>query len=314
MKSNIQYCLKLSKMSAVARLNQTARHISTAVGYNTVTEGSKYSSDFKAYLQLPNGELGSYFHDIPLNLNKEKKTVNVIVEISRWSNAKFEISKKNALNPITQDIKLGNVRFVNNIFPFKGYMHNYGAIPQTWDDPTIVDKETGFRGDDDPIDICEIGQRVAKLGDVFEAKVLGALALIDDGELDWKVFVIDSRDPLAKEINDIGDIDARFPGLLESTRKWFKDYKIPDGKPENEFGFNGEFLNADKAIDVISHSNAAWKKLTEGQLEYPKLPHIENTTLNGSPGFIKAKTEDFITQSDNPDAEIPESVDRVYFV
>lgn len=306
--------LSVKRMSAIARLGQTQRHLSTTVAYNTVTEGSKYSSDFKGYLKLPNGELGSYFHDIPLSLNKEAKTVNVVIEIPRWTNAKFEISKKNKLNPITQDIKYGEVRFVNNLFPFKGYMHNYGAIPQTWDDPTVTDKETGFKGDDDPIDVCEIGQRVAKLGDVFEAKVLGGLALIDGGELDWKIIVIDTRDPLANELNDITDVDARFPGLLESTRRWFKDYKIPDGKPENEFGFEGRFLNAEKAIDVIAHSNGAWKKLVEGGLDYPKLPHIENTTLNGSPGFIQVNEEEFLTLGPKADTEIPASVDRVYYV
>ncbi|CAM9023869.1 unnamed protein product [Wickerhamomyces anomalus] len=278
--------LSVKRMSAIARLGQTQRHLSTTVAYNTVTEGSKYSSDFKGYLKLPNGELGSYFHDIPLSLNKEAKTVNVVIEIPRWTNAKFEIS----------------------------YMHNYGAIPQTWDDPTITDKETGFKGDDDPIDVCEIGQRVAKLGDVFEAKVLGGLALIDGGELDWKIIVIDTRDPLANELNDITDVDARFPGLLESTRRWFKDYKIPDGKPENEFGFEGRFLNAEKAIDVIAHSNGAWKKLVEGGLDYPKLPHIENTTLNGSPGFIQVNEGEFLTLGPKADTEIPASVDRVYYV
>lgn len=307
-------CLRLNNMSAVGRLSQTSRHLSTTVAYTTITEGSKYSQDFKGYLKLPNGELGSYFHDIPLNLNKETKTVNVVIEIPRWSNAKFEISKKNKLNPITQDIKYGEVRFVNNLFPFKGYMHNYGAIPQTWDDPTVTDPETGFKGDDDPIDVCEIGQRVAELGDVFEAKVLGALALIDGGELDWKIIVIDTRDPLARELNDIDDVDTRFPGLLEGTRRWFKDYKIPDGKPENVFGFDGEFLNAEKAADVIAHSNGAWKKLVQGGLDYPKLPHTENTTLNGSPGFINVNNDEYLTLGTKPDAEIPASVDRVYYV
>ena len=35
-----------------------------------------------------------------------------------------------ALNPIMQDVKKGCVRFVNNCFPYHGYMWNYGAFPQ----------------------------------------------------------------------------------------------------------------------------------------------------------------------------------------
>ena len=31
-------------------------------------------------------------------------------------------------------------------------------------------------------------------------KILGTIALIDEGETDWKVFCIDVNDPLAKEM------------------------------------------------------------------------------------------------------------------
>ena len=34
------------------------------------------------------------------------------------------------MNPIKQDIKKGKLRFVNNCFPYHGYIWNYGALPQ----------------------------------------------------------------------------------------------------------------------------------------------------------------------------------------
>ena len=46
--------------------------------------------------------------------------------------------------------------------------------------------------------------RVAKRGDVLEVKVLGTLAMIDDGETDWKLIVIDVSDPLAGEVGHDG--------------------------------------------------------------------------------------------------------------
>ena len=46
--------------------------------------------------------------------------------------------------------------------------------------------------------------RVAKRGDVLEVKVLGTLAMIDDGETDWKLIVIDVSDPLAGEVRHDG--------------------------------------------------------------------------------------------------------------
>lgn len=42
----------------------------------------------------------------------------------------FQIATKDLLNPIKQDVKKGKLRFVANVFPHKGYIWNYGAIPQ----------------------------------------------------------------------------------------------------------------------------------------------------------------------------------------
>jgi inorganic pyrophosphatase len=36
---------------------------------------------------------------------------------------------------------------------------------------------------------------------VVQVKVLGVLAMIDEGETDWKVIVIDVNDPLAAQLN-----------------------------------------------------------------------------------------------------------------
>lgn len=62
----------------------------------------------------------------------------------------------------------------------------------------------------------EIGSRNAKRGEVVQVKILGIVAIIDDGETDWKVISIDVNDPKANQVNDIGDIDEIFPRLLTS--------------------------------------------------------------------------------------------------
>ncbi len=87
------------------------------------------------------------------------------------------------LNPIKQDIKKEKLRFVCNCFPHHGYIWNYGALPQTWEDPSHTDADTGCKGDNDPLDVCEIGCRVAKRGEVRQVKILGTLALIDESGL-----------------------------------------------------------------------------------------------------------------------------------
>lgn len=42
----------------------------------------------------------------------------------------LQIATKDPLNPIKQDVKKGKLRYVANVFPHKGYIWNYGAIPQ----------------------------------------------------------------------------------------------------------------------------------------------------------------------------------------
>jgi len=63
------------------------------------------------------------------------------------------------------------------------------------------------------------------------------------GETDWKVIVVDVNDPLASKLNDIEDVERHLPGLVRATNEWFRIYKIPDGKPENQFAFSGEAKN-----------------------------------------------------------------------
>lgn len=118
------------------------------------------------------------------------------------------------------------------------------TIPkQTWEDPNVVHPETKAKGDNDPLDVCEIGELVGYPGQVKQVKVLGVMALLDEEETDWKIIVIDINDPLAPKLNDIEDVERHLPGLLRATNEWFRIYKIPDGKPENQFAFSGECKN-----------------------------------------------------------------------
>ena len=92
---------------------------------------------------------------------------------------------------------------MHNLILATGYLWNYGAFPQTWEDPNAKHPETGANGDDDPLDVCEIGEAVGYTGQVKQVKVLGIMALLDEGETDWKVLVVDVNDPLAPRLNDV---------------------------------------------------------------------------------------------------------------
>lgn len=268
------------------------------MSYSIKQTGSKYSATFKTYI-TEDGKVISPFHDIPL---KNGDFVNCVNEIPRFEHAKFEICKEEPFNPIKQDTKKGKMRFIDNIFPFYGYPFNYGAIPQTWEDPTAEDSECKALGDNDPVDVIDIGASRKHVGQVYQAKVLGALALLDDGEADWKVLVIDSQDPMCEKVSDIEDVREHFPHLLELAFRWFRDYKVPTGKPKNTFAFEGRFLGADFARKVIEKAHRSWKRLME---EGYKDVSIKNRTNKDSKGCQQeefAVVGEKLEDSDTPEA------------
>lgn len=46
------------------------------------------------------------------------------------------------------------------------YLHQLIINPKTWEDPNVIHPETKAKGDNDPLDVCEIGELVATPGQV----------------------------------------------------------------------------------------------------------------------------------------------------
>lgn len=253
--------------------------------FSTIEKGSLAAADYRVYFKNSDGNIISPFHDIPLVATYEGGTLyNMVVEIPRWTQAKMEIATKEPMNPIKQDVKKGKLRYVHNCFPYHGYIWNYGALPQTWENPSFKDPHTSTNGDNDPIDVCEIGSKTLSRGAVVPVKVLGVMALIDDGETDWKLIVIKADDPMASVLNDIEDVDIHMPGLLAATHNWFKIYKIPDGKPPNAFAFEGKAKGADFAKKIISETHEQWKELIKPDKHHELA--LENTGVDYSQAKI----------------------------
>ncbi|KAL6475490.1 hypothetical protein MHYP_G00165300 [Metynnis hypsauchen] len=274
--------------------------------------GKPNTQDYRVYFKNSEGKYISPFHDIPLYADEATNIFHAVIEVPRWTNAKMEIATKDPLNPLKQDVKKGNLRYVCNVFPHKGYIWNYGAIPQTWEDPGHKDEDTGCCGDNDPIDICDIGNKVCSRGEVIRVKVLGTLALIDEGETDWKVIVINVEDPEADDFNDINDVRRLKPGYLEATVDWFRMYKVPDGKPENQFAFNGEFKNRDFAIKTVKDTHGYWQALIMKKTEAGEL-NCMNTCVTDSPFICACSDAKAIVDSASAYGEaepIPSSADK----
>ncbi|KAJ1510231.1 inorganic pyrophosphatase [Coelomomyces lativittatus] len=322
---HLNYSTKLIQPFFYPRLlsKSSSSSSSSSISMSTSPSRSNYSVrsihpkntlQHRVYFQNQDGTLLSPFHDIPLFSNKEKTIFNMVVEIPRWTNAKLEISKETFLNPIQQDVKKEKLRFVANCFPYHGYIWNYGAFPQTWEDPSHVHPDTQAKGDNDPLDVCELGERVAQVGEIKQVKVVGCLALLDEGETDWKILVIDVHDPMASHIHDIDDVEKHFPGWLQATHTWFRIYKKPDGKPENQFAFNGQVKNKAYALNVIMETHASWQHLIQGEVS----SNISclNTTLD-VPTRISTQDPRYLAipaSTNDAPAPVDPSVDKWHFV
>ncbi|CAF1654732.1 unnamed protein product, partial [Didymodactylos carnosus] len=185
------------------------------------------------------------------------------------------------------------------IFPYHGYLWNYGALPQTWEDPNHVDSDTQTTGDNDPLDVCEIGTKLHSTGSIIPVKIVGVLGLIDEGETDWKLIGIDINDKLAPKINDIQDVEQHLPGLLEATHNWFKYYKVPTGKPPNKFALYEQYGDRRYALKVIEETRKYWLKLANGETKVEqKICSIVNTTLNNNGTIQQKEAEQIVDENE----------------
>jgi len=227
----------------------------------TEVRGQEGTENFRRFFLNSEGKEISPWHDLPLRTDVPNEFW-MVTEIPKMTKPKMEIATKEASNPIAQDEKKGKLRdYHGPIF------WNYGYLPKTWEDPTVEHPELKALGDNDPVDVVEIGTSALAQGAITRVKVLGALAMIDDGELDWKVIAVAKDDALAGQLNDIADVEKVLPGVVSGIREWFRWYKTPDGKPLNGFGYDGVALGKDQTLKIIDETEEAYNRLMSGKVE-----------------------------------------------
>lgn len=200
----------------------------------------------------------SPWHDI--TFKNMDGTINMVCEVPKYTRKKYEINIKLDHNPIIQDtIEIDGVKRLRE-YKYGDMLFNYGAIPQTWEDPKVLCEKTLKYGDNDPLDILDIGDTMATVGLIYKVKVLGVLALLDDGETDWKVIAINVKDVNSKYIHTLDDINKYKPGCQEAIKRWFEHYKTVRGKRKNCFALNGEFGDKEYTKKVIDACHDMWIK------------------------------------------------------
>ncbi|EWM28233.1 aps kinase atp sulfurlyase pyrophosphatase fusion protein [Nannochloropsis gaditana] len=220
---------------------------------STEVEGQYGTGDFALYL-TQQGKKISPWHDLPLKVAENIYTA--IIEIPMYTTAKLEVQKQLAGNPIKQDVHDdGTVRF----YKYGSPPFNYGLLPQTWEDPSAV--EGGHGGDNDPLDMIEVGSGPLPIGTTVKVKVLGALRLIDSGESDTKIIVI--REDEADTIYDMLSLENAKPGTATQLVQWLKYYKTAEGKGVNSL-VSEIPSSAAEAVQVIEACHARWQALKNG--------------------------------------------------
>lgn len=132
-------------------------------------------------------------------------TVNTVVEISKGSMMKIEWDRKRAA------FMLDRVEPAIFAKPC-----NYGFIPQTLDE------------DGDELDTLIITDEPLPTGVWLEAKVIGVLNFMDDGEADHKVVVVPADDRnTGNRINSLDDLGDRWKQQIEHHFSHYKDLKKP---------------------------------------------------------------------------------------
>lgn len=136
------------------------RHPMLLRGYSSSTSGSAGTTEFRINFQEGDKTI-SPWHDIPYKSNDGH--YHFVNEIPKNTKAKMEVATKEKLNPIAQDIKKGKLRdYHGPIF------WNYGCIPQTWENPNVIHPVAKAKGDNDPLDVVEIGSQALPSGSVHK--------------------------------------------------------------------------------------------------------------------------------------------------
>lgn len=156
--------------------------------------------------------------------------VNAFIEIESNSRLKLELDKRNGL------IKVDRV-----LHGAVHYPHGYGFIPQTYCD------------DRDPLDIFVLCSETIPSGALVEARVIGMMRMLDQGEVDDKIISVTASDPAYSEIFNITQLP---PYQRNELKKFFEEYKTL----ENKEVIVKDFLNQDEAGNTVLQAMEFFKR------------------------------------------------------
>lgn len=167
--------------------------------------------------------------------------VTGIIEIPKGSRAKYELDKKSGM------LRLDRVLYSSVYYPA-----NYGFIPQSYCD------------DNDPLDILILSQIEFTPLCLVNAKVIGVMQMVDQGEADDKIIAVAADDVSINHVSDIGELPPHF---IRELRHFFEEYKTLEQKKV----VVEEFQRRDVAEKIVMQSFQDYRQYMQGQ-DVPGIP------------------------------------------
>jgi inorganic pyrophosphatase len=147
--------------------------------------------------------------------------VNAYIEMTPFGSIKYEVDKE------TGYLKVDRPQKTTAQLPTL-----YGFIPRTYCAKRVQAlSPKSTQGDMDPLDICVISERPVTCADILlDARIVGGIQMIDDGEADDKIVAILANDSIYGHIRDISELPQP---MIERLRHYFMTYKLVIGKEQN---------------------------------------------------------------------------------
>lgn len=180
----------------------------------------------------PSKYMLNLLHVLPPFADEGEGVVNALIEISAGSINKYELVTEAGV------LKLDRVGYSS-----MGHPYTYGAIPATWD------------LDDDPLDIV-IANVTEPLvpGSLVEARIVGGIKFIDDGEVDDKIIAVLADDKRVEHVKTIDDLGEYFK---TQTKYFWENYKALK-KPGT--GVVEKFVDTSEALAIVKESAERYDK------------------------------------------------------
>lgn len=141
----------------------------------------------------------------------KKIVIDVIVEIPKNTNVKYEYDRQ------TKRICVDRILYGSEVYP-----ENYGFIESTLD------------YDGDELDVLILSDQAFMPGISVPTRIIGAMEMIDSGEIDTKLIGVINCDKRYEQIKKIRDVS---PHRLKVIKNFFETYKILQEKQVTIKGF-----------------------------------------------------------------------------